>query len=122
MKIAVTSKGKEMSSEVDPRFGRCSIFTIVDTDTNEYQAVENTNSLAMGGAGPQATQTISRLGVEVLITGNVGPNAFQALKASGIRVLIGAKGTVQEMIDKFGRGELEEINDPSVASHSGMRP
>lgn len=122
MKIAVTSKGKDMSSEVDPRFGRCRIFIIVDPDTGEFQAFENTNSMAMGGAGPQATQTISRLGAEVLITGNVGPNAFQALRASGIRVFIGARGTVQEMIDRYGRGELEEIDDPSVASHSGMRP
>ncbi|MBN1540210.1 MAG: NifB/NifX family molybdenum-iron cluster-binding protein [Candidatus Thermoplasmatota archaeon] len=121
MKIAVTSKGKELTSETDPRFGRCRFFLIVDPETGEFQAVENDSSMAMGGAGPQASQTISRLGVEVLITGNVGPNAFQALKASGIKVFIGATGTVEEMIEKYGRGELEEINDPSVASHSGMR-
>ncbi|MBN1389833.1 MAG: NifB/NifX family molybdenum-iron cluster-binding protein [Candidatus Thermoplasmatota archaeon] len=121
MKIAVTSRGREMSSETDPRFGRCRFFIIVDPDTKEFQTVENESSMAMGGAGPQASQTISRLGVEVLITGNVGPNAFQALKASGIKVMIGATGTVEETIDRYGRGELEEIDDPSVASHSGMR-
>lgn len=120
MKIAVTSKGKEMSSETDTRFGRCGFFIIVDPDTKEFQAVENESSMKMGGAGPQASQTISRLGAEVLITGNVGPNAFQALKASGIKVLIGASGTVEEMIEKYEKCELQEINDPSVGSHSGM--
>jgi len=121
MKIAVTSKGKEINSETDPRFGRCRYFLIVDPETMEFQPVENGSSMAMGGAGPQASQTISRSGASVLITGNVGPNAFQALKASGIKVIIGATGTVREMVEKYGRGELEEINDPSVESHSGMK-
>jgi len=121
MKIAVTAKGKELTSETDPRFGRCRFFLIVDPKTKEFEAVENGSAMAMGGAGPQASQTIPRLGVNVLITGNVGPNAFEALKASGIRVLTGATGTVEESIGKYERGELVEIQDPSVGSHSGMR-
>ena len=121
MKIAVTAKGKELTSEMDPRFGRCRYFLIVDPKTKEFEAVENGSAMAMGGAGPQASQTISRLGAEVLITGNVGPNAFEALKASGIKVLIGATGTVDEVIGKYEKGELEEIQSASVGSHSGMR-
>jgi len=121
MRIAVTSKGTEPGSETDPRFGRCRYFLIVDRDKNEIIAVENESSMATGGAGPQASQTISKLGVEVLITGNVGPNAYSALRASGIRVMIGASGTVSEAIAKFERGELEEISDASVGPHSGMR-
>lgn len=121
MRIAVTSKGKELGSETDPRFGRCRFFLIVEPDTMEFKAVENTSAEAMGGAGPQASQTISRLGAEVLITGNVGPNAFQALKASGIKVMVGAKGTVEDAVSDFKQGKLEEIMDPSVGSHSGFR-
>ncbi|MDG6225520.1 MAG: NifB/NifX family molybdenum-iron cluster-binding protein [Candidatus Thermoplasmatota archaeon] len=121
MKIAVTAKGNELTSEMDPRFGRCRFFLIVDPNTKEFEAVENKSAMATGGAGPQASQTISRLGVEVLITGNVGPNAFEALKASGIRVLIGASGTVEEILGKYDKGELEEIQGASVGSHSGMR-
>ena len=120
MKIAITSKGKELGSEIDPRFGRCRYFLIVDLETLKFEAIENGSSMAMGGAGPQASQTVSKLGAEILITGNVGPNAFQALKASGIKVMIGASGTVEDMIAKFGRGELEEISNASVGSHSGM--
>lgn len=121
MKIAVTSKGKEIDSETDPRFGRCRYFLIVDRDKNEMIAIENESSMATGGAGPQASQTIARLGVNILITGNVGPNAFAALKVSGIKVMVGATGTVKETLERFERGELEEISDASVGSHSGMR-
>ena len=121
MKIAVTSKGKDPDAETDPRFGRCRYFIVKDTETGDLQAVENGSHMAMGGAGPQASQTISKLGVETLITGNVGPNAFEALKASGIKVFIGAAGTVGEAIAKYERGELEEIEDASVGSHAGMR-
>jgi len=94
---------------------------IVDPDTGDFKAVENSSSMATGGAGSQASQTISNLGADILITGNVGPNAFEALKASGIKVLIGASGTVSETLAMFERGELEEISGPSSGPHAGMR-
>lgn len=121
MKIAVTAKGKDIEDEVDPRFGRCPYFLIVDPDTMEFEAFENQSAMAMGGAGPQASQAISQMGVEVVITGNVGPNAFQALGAAGIKVMTGASGTVKEMVDKYKSGDFAETNAPNVGSHSGMR-
>lgn len=42
MKAAVSSTGQAMSSLVDPRFGRCRYYMIVDTDTMEFSAIENT--------------------------------------------------------------------------------
>ncbi len=120
MKIAMTSKGKDLESEVDTRFGRCVYFIIVDPDTMEFEAVSNESANASGGAGPQAAQAISKKGVEVLITGNVGPNAYQALEAAGIRVLTGSNGIIKDMIQKFKNGELEEANSANVGSHAGM--
>ena len=43
MKIAVTSTGRTIDSEVDVRFGRSPYFLIVDTDTMEVEAIENPN-------------------------------------------------------------------------------
>jgi predicted Fe-Mo cluster-binding NifX family protein len=120
LKIAVTAKGKTLTSESDPRFGRCGYFVIVDPDTMDFQGIENGSSMAQGGAGPQAVQTIARLGVDTVITGNVGPNAFEALKAAGIKVMIGASGTVNDTIESYKNGSLSEIKDASVRSHSGL--
>ena len=87
----------------------------------EFEAVENLSIMAKGGAGPQATHTISKMGAEVVITGNVGPNAFQALNAVGIKVITGATGKVSDMVEKFKTGDLTEIEQASVDSHSGIR-
>ena len=37
MKIAVTSKGKTMDSEVDPRFGRAAYILVVDSETSHLR-------------------------------------------------------------------------------------
>ena len=68
MKIAVTSRGAELDSEVDPRFGRARYFVIVDTDTGESRAVDNEQNLnAAQGAGIQAAQLVATQGVEALL-------------------------------------------------------
>ena len=121
MKIAVTSKSNNLESEIDPRFGRCSYFLIVDTDTMSFEHLSNESAMASGGAGIQAAQNVAKTGVEVVVTGNMGPNAFQTLSAAGIRVFIGANGTVKEAVEKYKKGELKEAEAPNVGSHSGMR-
>jgi predicted Fe-Mo cluster-binding NifX family protein len=51
MRIAVSSAGAGLDSEIDPRFGRCSHFVIVDSETMEFETIENPNVMAAGGAG-----------------------------------------------------------------------
>ena len=121
MKIAVTAKSNNLESEIDPRFGRCSFFIIVDPDVMDFESISNESAMSSGGAGIQAAQTVAKAGVEVVITGNMGPNAFQTLSAAGIMVFTGANGTVKEAIDKYKRGELKKTESASVGSHFGMR-
>lgn len=120
MKICVTATAGSLDSQVDPRFGRCPYFVIVNSETMEFEAIPNTASGALGGAGIQAAQTVASKGVRVLITGNVGPNAFQGLSATGIKVVTGASGTVREVVEKYKRGELKETSAPTVRGHFGM--
>jgi len=120
MKIGISSTGKDLNAQVDPRFGRCQYFLIVDTDTMDFESISNESAMASGGAGIQAAQTIAKAGVGAMVTGNMGPNAFQTLSAAGIKVFTGATGTINEAVDKYKRGELQETNAPSVSSHFGM--
>jgi len=120
MKICVSSQGNTLDSQVDPRFGRCQYFIIVDPETREYEAIRNPNIEAMGGAGIQSGQLIANRRVKAVVTGNVGPNAFQTLKAAGIEVLIGISGSIKEAIEKYRKGDLTIAQGPSTASHSGM--
>lgn len=120
MKICVSAVANSLDAQLDPRFGRCPYFVIVDLESMQFEAIPNNASGAMGGAGIQAAQTIAGKGVTVLITGNVGPNAFQALSAAGIKIATGAFGTVRESVEKFKRGELRETGAPTVGGHFGM--
>lgn len=121
MKIAVTSKSDKLESEIDPRFGRCSYFLIVDIENMSFESISNEISMASGGAGIRAAQTVAKTGADIVVTGNMGPNAFQTLSAAGIMVFIGAQGTVKEAIEKYKKGELEKIDTANVDSHFGMK-
>jgi predicted Fe-Mo cluster-binding NifX family protein len=120
VKICVTASGNTLDALIDPRFGRCSYFVIVDSENMQFEVIQNMASGATGGAGIQAAQTIAGKGVKVLITGNVGPNAFQALSAAGIKIVTGASGTVREVVERYKRGELSDTGAPTVKGHFGM--
>ena len=118
MKIAVTSTGNELISEMDPRFGRAKYFIVVDPKTLEYEAVENRQNLNLPqGAGIQAATTIANEKADVLISGNCGPKAFKVLNAAGIEVVIGAKGRVIDAITQYKNGQLKAVEGPNVEGH-----
>jgi predicted Fe-Mo cluster-binding NifX family protein len=123
MKIAVSASSPALESPVDPRFGRCLYFLIVDPETMEFEAVENPYVSASGGAGIQAAQLVIQKNVEAVLTGSCGPNAFQTLKAAGVKVVIGVAGTVAEAVRKYASGEeFQEASGPDVPPHFGMGP
>ncbi|MHB1274765.1 MAG: NifB/NifX family molybdenum-iron cluster-binding protein [Candidatus Humimicrobiaceae bacterium] len=120
MKIAITSTGTSLDSNVDPRFGRCPYFIIYDIDNDTFEAIENASRQAMGGAGIQAGQLIASKNVEAVFTGNFGPNAFRVLQTAKIKTYSGVSGTVREAIEKYKNGQLTETSAPDVGSHYGM--
>ncbi len=114
MKVAVTSTGVDLDSQVDPRFGRAPYILIVDSETFEFEALDNKENVnALKGAGIQTASMVSRKGVKVLLTGFCGPNAFKALKAANIGVANDAAGSVREAVKAYIDGKLplsEEAN------------
>ena len=120
MKLCVTSQGNDLASQVDPRFGRCKYFIFVDSDSLEFEAVENPNAQFSGGAGIQSGQLMASKGVKAVLTGNIGPNAFGTLKAAKIEVFTGASGSVKDAIEKYKKGKLTSTQGPSVGSKFGM--
>jgi predicted Fe-Mo cluster-binding NifX family protein len=121
MKIAVSATAPHLDAALDPRLGRCQYFLIIDTESMEFEAIENPAIMAPGGAGIQAAQLIAEKGAEAVITGNCGPNAFQVLSSAGIPVLVGASGSVREAIESYKRGELQPTPQASTGPGVGMR-
>lgn len=120
MKMCITAAGGNLESTVDPRFGRCQYFIIVDSDTMEFEATENPSISATGGAGIQAAQSIANKGIEVLITGSIGPNAFPILDASGIKVVSVAGGSVADAIEQYKNGKLQVLTGATAPAYAGM--
>ena len=120
MKICVTAQGDNLEAQVDPRFGRCQYFIIADGDTLEFEAIENPNISAMGGAGVQSGQLVAEKQIKAVLTGNVGPNAFQTLQAAGVEIITGVSGSVKEAVEKYKKGDLKPTQGPSVGSKFGM--
>lgn len=120
MKIAVSSSGKNLDSLIDPRFGRCAYFLLVETDDMNFEVFDNQSIASGGGAGIQSAQFISSKGAKALITGNCGPNAVQTLAAAGIEVFLGNTGIVREVLQKFKNGELTSTNIANASEYSGL--
>jgi predicted Fe-Mo cluster-binding NifX family protein len=119
MKIAVSSTGKTLESAIDPRFGRCAYFMIIDTEDMSFEVFDNQNVALGGGAGIQSAQFIASKGAVAVITGNCGPNAIRTLSAAGVNVVIGQSGTVREAAERFKRGELDASSEANVEAHYG---
>ena len=119
MKIALTVTAPDLEAQIDPRFGRCPYFLIVETDTLSFEALENPNVALGGGAGIQSGQLMAEKGVQHVLTGNCGPNAYQTLSAAGIGVIVGCSGGVREVIEQYRSGRLSPEAQPNVASHFG---
>jgi predicted Fe-Mo cluster-binding NifX family protein len=118
MKIAITSLGQDLNSQIDPRFGRAAYILIVDTDRQEVEVLDNSENVnAFKGAGIQAAAMLSKSGAEALLTGYCGPNAFKTLQAAGIRVVNDVTGAVKDAVDAFIAGELSFADSANADAH-----
>ena len=120
MKICITSQGDSLDEQVDPRFGRCPYFVIIETDTSEFEAIQNPNVNGMGGVGVQSGQLMSEKQVKAVLTGNVGPNAFRTLQAADIDIITGVSGSLKDAAEKYKNGELKSADSSNVDSKFGM--
>ena len=120
MKIAITSAGPTLDDPVDPRFGRCAYFVIVQTNDMSFETFDN-ESIALGsGAGIQSAQFVASKEIDAVITGNCGPKALQTLSAAKIEIFLGQSGTVRQVIERYNRGHIKSTDMPDVTDHFGM--
>lgn len=108
-----------MDALIDPRFGRCRYFILVNPESGEFDVVDNDAASQAHGAGIRAAQTVASAGAEVVITGSVGPNAYPALHNAGIRILTATSGTVRNVVELYRKGSLGEVTSPGPG-HVGM--
>jgi len=118
MKICITSVKGSLDSKIDPRFGRCQYFVIVDENGKLIKSMKNQGTQAMHGAGISAAQIIANEKVDAVITGNIGPKAFDALQSSGIEIFPGVHElTIKQAFEKYKGNELKRTTEPTGPGH-----
>ena len=125
MKIAISSIGKNLESEVDSRFGRCPYFIIMEIDKEKKKienkkTIENPAITQFGGAGPTAAQLVGNEKIDAVISVNLGPRAFQVLNQLGIKIYQG-KGKIKDVVQDFMDGKLTEIEDATGPMFMGKK-
>ena len=119
MKVAVSSTGNDLSSQIDPRFGRAAYFIIVETDDMSFEVFNNENIALSGGAGIQSAGFVSSKNIKAVLTGNCGPKAMQVFTADGIEVFIEQTGTVREAVERYIKGNLQSSTGSNVPEKFG---
>jgi predicted Fe-Mo cluster-binding NifX family protein len=114
MNVAVSAANPHLDAPIDPRFGRCQYFLIVDTNTLEFDAFPNLSKDAMSGAGISAAQSLVNKDIHTVITGHVGPNASDVLVAAGIEIILSASGTIRETLEQFMKGQLQPTRKTQI--------
>ncbi len=123
MKIAISSTGKDLESEVDARFGRCPYFLIAEIENKELKnakAIENTAATQMGGAGITAAEIVANEKVNAVITVNMGPRAFSVFEQFEIKIYQG-QGKIKDVVQEFIDGKLAQITDSTGTRHMGLK-
>lgn len=120
MKIAISATSPSLDAEVDSRFGRCSYFIIVESDTMQFETLDNSGATADGGAGISTGQVIAKSGVQVVLTGDCGPNAYRVLSAAGIQVITGVSGKIRDAVQGYKSDKFQSIPHHTVSTHFGM--
>lgn len=122
MKVAISSTGTDLDAQVDPRFGRCAHFIIVETDDMSWVSLANPSGAAASGAGVNAASFVVANGAETVITGNCGPKAEAAFAAVGVRVITGQSGTVREALQQITKGDPVPTSESTAPKRAGSSP
>lgn len=110
MRVGVSATGRDLNARVDDRFGRCPWLLVVDTDSSEFNAVENRHAEEGMGAGMGVAKDLIDARIDVVISGQVGPKAYEVLKAGDIAIfLVSGNVTVRDALGRLKRGELRKM-------------
>ena len=123
MKIAISSTGKDLESEVDARFGRCAYFLIVEIENKEIKnvkAIENTAKGQSGGAGISAAQIVANEKPDAIISSNFGPRAFSVFEQFEMASYQG-EGKIKDVVQDFLDKKLKELSNATGPQHAGLK-
>jgi predicted Fe-Mo cluster-binding NifX family protein len=112
MKVAIPTDSKGgLSDTVFNHFGMAPTYTVIEINENKVGNVEviDNNSDHFGGS-ESPVELLLKKNVGIVICSNLGPRAMEALTCQGFDLFFTKREKVQDVIDKFIKGELERFS------------
>lgn len=117
MKVAISTD----SGFVSAHFGRCPVFTMVEIEDGKVVKIEENNN---PGHQPGFLPVfLAEQGVNCIICGGMGDRAQMLFTEKKITPVIGVTGKVEEVIEKFIKGQLkggESLCKPGAGKGYGL--
>lgn len=111
MKLAIALKENEYNSSVDERFGRAPFFIIIDSDTKEFEIIENEAKDEATGAGLKAVKNLLKYEIDIIIAGEIGPKAGELIYDLEIPTFkFKDLEKVDEIVNAFNENTLEKYD------------
>ncbi|MFC1587704.1 NifB/NifX family molybdenum-iron cluster-binding protein [Planctomycetota bacterium] len=100
-------------------FGSTPIFMVVDTNSMDCQAVNNSNQQhAHGACNP--VQAIGGLGIDGIVVTGIGPPALMRLQQAGLKVYQGIEASIKDNVAQFKAGALPEFTAQDCCGGHGQ--
>ncbi len=120
MKIAIpTDSMGGLSDIVFNHFGMAPTYTVVEIIENKIgnvEVIDNTSDHFGGSESP--VDLLLKKNVGIVICSNLGPRAMEVLTCQGFDLFFTKREKVQEVVDKFIRGELERFSGEKTSCSS----
>lgn len=111
MKLAIALKENDYNSSVDERFGRAPFFIIIDSDTKEFEIIENEAKDEATGAGLKAIKNLLKYEIDIIIAGEIGPKAGELIYGLEIPTFkFKDLEKVDEIVEAFNENTLEKYD------------
>ena len=111
-----TNEGK--AAKAYSHFGSAPYFTIVDTEKDTVEIINNANQHHSHGMCQPMNALIGKK-IDAVVTGGMGGRAVQKLNEGGIKAYRAIPGTVSDIVIQFTKGGLEEITVTNACAQHG---
>ena len=111
MKTLIAAENISLDSPVAKRFGHAPCYLLVDTDTMQFEVIDNTQT---HDETHDIIPQMAARGVETLVTGNIGPHAFRLTQSLNLKVALARALPVSKALEKLQRNELKILTEPTM--------
>lgn len=109
MKICIPTETKEgRQAKVHAHFGSAAYFTIYDTEKDTTSVIGNTNAHHSHGTC-HPLGVLGDAAIDAVVCRGMGARAVQKLNEAGVKAYMASSETVEEIVNKYKAGELQEI-------------